>query len=658
MSLVEKPLTLREKQVSKLKKMIHLNQETNNNLLSPSNQEELIWKVLVMDRHSTAIVSSVLRVNDLLEYGITMHALIDQNRTPLPDVPAIYFVTPTAGNIAMIIDDINGDQYSTFYINFTSSLSRSLLEEFAKQVAKSGRSNRIKEVYDQYLDFIVTEPELFSLEMNNVYAKFNGPKTTEEQINSSVGTIVDGLFSSILTSGSMPIIRCNRGGPAELVAQRLDEKLRDYAINMRQAAGRNVDASVNLQTGRSVLVILDRNVDLSSMFAHSWIYQCMVSDAFKLERNTIEIDGRDKDGKPTLKRYDIDPNDFFWKDNSSLPFPDAVEHVEAELAQYTKEAKELTSKTGYSSIKDIDPNDKSDTAHIQEAIKALPELTQRKNIIDMHMSVLTDLIKQLEAKSLDSFFEVEQSLGDQKTQNQFLELLKDDSKNDNAKDKLRTYIVMYLKCDLPKSYCNQCEELLNKTGVDMSALSYVKKVKELNKLSAMSTLPTPETTNEQKSLIGGGSALFSGLSSKLMGLTTEGSSKLSEGVGSLISGIKNLLPEKTNLPITNIMESIMVPDRANQDSVKLTDDYLFFDPGATRGTHSKPPKRSSYTEGMAFVVGGGNYLEYSNLQDWCKNLNAAQGTANTQQHTVSYGSTKICSVDEFLGECSILGNDV
>lgn len=656
MSLIERLPSLRERQVSRLKKMLHLNIQMDDSPVSSTSKEELTWKVLVLDRRSTAIVSSVLRVNDLLDYGITMHALIDQRRTSLPDVNAVYFVSPTVENIAKIISDVNNDHYAKFYVNFTSSLGRSLLEDFAKKVAETGNSYMIKQVYDQYLDFIVTEPNLFSLDMKNVYAQFNDPKTVEDEISGRVNEIVSGLFSAVLTMGSVPIIRSNRGGPAELIAQKLDHRLRDHSINTKQALrspGVN-SANNSIRNNKSVLILLDRNIDLASMFAHSWIYQCMVKDVFKLERNTIQIETKSDNGETSLKRYDIDPHDFFWNENASLPFPDAVEHVEAELSKYTEEAKEISSKTGYSSIKDINPNDGSDTKHIQEAIKALPELTKRKNIIDMHMSVLTELIKELEAKNLDSFFEVEQNITDPKVQTQFLDLMKKDTKGDNSKDKLRTYIIMYLKCELAETFCSECEEILKASGLDLKALAYIKRVKELNKMSAVSTLDAQNMKKGQGSAFGNGSALFSGLSSKLVGITSEGSSKLSEGLGSLISGIKKLMPEKSNLPITNIVEAILTPQQANQASLDMTDDYLYFDPSSTRGAHAKPPRRSSYDEAMVFVVGGGNYLEYSNLQDWCNGLNSS--SVEDQQRTIIYGSTKICSVDGFLEECSSLGD--
>lgn len=42
-----------------------------------------------------------------------------------------------------------------------------------------------------------------------------------------------------------------------------------------------------------VLVILDRNVDLTSMLSHSWTYQALVHDVLdmKLNRVTVQVRG-------------------------------------------------------------------------------------------------------------------------------------------------------------------------------------------------------------------------------------------------------------------------------------------------------------------------------------------------------------------------------
>lgn len=613
--------------------MLHLNKDGDADLTLASKNEQIIWKVLVLDPKSRLVISSVLRVNDLLRCGITIHPLITAKRLPLPDVPVIYFVEPTIDNIVTIIDDLANDKYDDFYVNFTSTLNRELLEEFAKRVSLTGKASKIKQVYDQYLDFIVTEPNLFSLDLPNIFTKFNSPSTSEDDIHKTAGAIANGLLATVITSGNVPIIRCPRNGPAEFVANQLDAKLRDYLSNAR-----SITQSIQQ---RPVLIILDRNIDLASMFSHLWIYQCMVSDVFELKRNTIKITKFDGD-KPSVKSYDVDPKDFFWNKNGQLPFPDAVESADAELQQYKKDAQDLTNKTGITSLSDIDPN-LSDTANIQQAVDALPELTARKSTLDMHMDVLAALLKELEAKNLDKFFEIEQSYSDPKVQQQFLDIIHSSAKHDNSIDKFRTFLILTLLCDLPSTFVTKCKEAFAQNpAIDWNAFNYITKFKQILNLSKNISLNDPTTTSA--SIGENNSALFNGLSSKLYGLT-EG--RITEGLSSFASGLKKLLPEKKNLPITTVVEAIMDPNTASSNSIQITDDYLFLDP-KSRGGHSKPPKRQVYQEASVFVVGGGNYLEYQNLTEW-----ATQ--PNRPAKRVIYGSTDIVTAKEFLSEVATLG---
>lgn len=636
-------VSLRDRQISILQRMLHLNKEGSADLTLASKSEEIIWKVLVLDAKSRSVLSSVLRVNDLLKCGITVHSLINSKRANLPDVPVIYFVEPTIENVLYIIEDLNQDRYDSFYINFTSLINRELLEEFAKKVSISGKSQKIKQVFDQYLDYIVTEPNLFSLNLPEIFTQFNSSNTDEEKIHKLVDVIANGLLSTIVSMDIIPVIRAQQNGPAEFVAQQLDLKLREYLSNTR---GSTV-ATASIQQ-RPVLILLDRNFDLASMFSHSWIYQCMVSDVFQLQRNTIKITKHAaKDGeKDSTKNYDVDPKDFFWNKYSQLPFPDAVESADAELNAYKNDAKEVTAKTGISSLDDIDPNANA-TANIQQAVEKLPELTARKATLDMHMDILSSLINELQAKNLDKYFEIEQNATDPKVLKEFLELLVVDSERDSSLDKLRTFIILTLLVDLTPEYIEKVKSIFKEKypQVDLSSFNYILKFKEHSKLANLSTLNETSNNFTNQASQMNSSALLSGLSSKLYGLT-EG--KISEGLTSIATRIKSFIPEKKLLPITTIVEAIMDPINASQQSVQLTDEYVYLDP-KSRGGHSKPPKRQSYQESLVFVVGGGNYLEYQNLQEWANDPNKAH-------RKVIYGSTEITSASEFLEECSVLGS--
>ena len=114
----------------------------------------------------------------------------------------IYLVEPTSENIRLISSDIQRSLYQTAYVNFLSSIPRSLLEEFAAKTAQDGTSDKIAQVYDQHLNFIVSEPDLFSLGLKDVYYTLNSAQIKDDVIlESCVDRIVGGLFSLVVTLG-------------------------------------------------------------------------------------------------------------------------------------------------------------------------------------------------------------------------------------------------------------------------------------------------------------------------------------------------------------------------------------------------------------------------------------------------------------------------
>jgi len=67
-------------------------------------------------------------------------------RPALPDVPAVYFVSPTLANVRRIAQDMQKGLYESFHLNFVEPLPRALLEELASTVAQDGTAELIEQV--------------------------------------------------------------------------------------------------------------------------------------------------------------------------------------------------------------------------------------------------------------------------------------------------------------------------------------------------------------------------------------------------------------------------------------------------------------------------------------------------------------------------------
>jgi len=646
-------VTLKSSQLKAAYRMLAFNEDfdgvEDDYSLPPAGSSHNQWKILIYDGPCRSIISPLLSVSQLRRRGVTLHLLLNSEREPIPDVPALYFCRPTKENLSIIAQDCARGLYGRSHLNFVTKIDRPLMEDFAKLVVQSGTLETIAGMHDQYLDFVCLEQQLFSLSKNNSYVLYNGSGVSENMIDEAMDDIAYGLFSVVATQGKVPIIRCPRGGAPEMVARKLNRMIAEHPTLLR-----NKSSGLH----RPLLVILDRNADLITPVIHTSTYQALIDDMLKHNANRVEFDvTTDPDGKrpkTVQKKFDLDPDqDPFYSRHKFQPFPEAIESNGVELEEVTAKEQSIRSKAGGNDV----PDPSSSATDLATAVDSLPALLDRKKQLEVHTSILQAVMNQVAARDVPQFFELETSLAtgsysndSTRAKQDVLKLVADPTKG-NVEDKLRLVVAYVLTTNAKTADVDEVaaaiQQAMKGTGDDgkplldkdgkkrlesgTRALDYLKQLRSMNMLPLSSSLKEIESDSN----VAGGSvfsSVFNKATSQATGLLAKAADKVS-----------SMLGKNHKYYATQVVENLYEMKPGTED-----DDYLYLDPrvkGDVDVQKLRLMNRSPVHEITAFVIGGGCYAEYQNLQ-----------MVANETRSISYGSTELLDAGEFLAQLGQLGN--
>ncbi|KAL7237273.1 hypothetical protein ACSBR2_003542 [Camellia fascicularis] len=543
-------LNLRQRQTECIIRMLNTNQHVNSS--SGTANEEQVYKILIYDKFCQDILSPLIHVKDLRKHGVTLYFLIDKDRKPLHDVPAVYFVQPTQLNVHRIASDVSKSLYDSFHLNFSSSIPRPLLQDLASGTLNSDSIRRISKVHDHYLEFLTLEDNLFSLANKSCYVQLNDPSAGDREIEEIIDKIASALFSVLATLAVVPIITCPRGGPAEMVASLLDQRLRDHLLAKNNLFSQGGKFSTSFHG--PIFCLFDRNFELSVSIQHDFRYRPLVHDVLGLRLNRLSVQG-DKGG---MKSYELDRLDPFWVANGSLEFPQVAVEIETQLTKYKKDVDEVNRRTGGNEGAEFDGTDLIGNTKAFDECGLLTLLPKKSDMMVKGGTDRTELLSVLEGKGAKM-------------------------------DKLR-FAIMYLISSetIPQSEVELVEAALRESEVDTSAFQYVKKIKSLNvSLANASSASRSNIVDWAERLYG-------------------------QSISAVTAGVKNLLSSDHQLALTRTVEALMEgKPNPEIDSYLVFDPRAPKSSSGSSGSHLKGP----FKEAIVFMIGGGNYVEYGSLQE-------------------------------------------
>lgn len=620
-------LNIHEQQKNSAISMLNLN-DYNENLNNNGNilyySHDKIWKILIYDFEGQNILAPLLKVGNLRHHGVTLNLNINKERNSIPEVNAVYLIDNTKENIDKVIKDMVNNMYGSYYINILSYMSDENFEYFAKECVKNNIVSCVSRITDRYLKFISLSSTTFSLNIPNSFKILH--ETNDTLIETMIDKITEGLISFLVTLGVVPIIRVssNPSSPSKTIAHKLHKKIYEL-LNMR-TTNSYVFNSKSIQ--RPLLILADRNIDLSVMIQHAWTYQALIHDVFDIKLNKINLNmgstnnPMNTDPNKGTKCYDIDCNDSFFATNCNKPFPEVANNINECLNDYNEKMKNLNKndKTGNDNI----------TGGLMSAMNVLPEMTEQKRILDMHTNVLTELIKEIKERELDKYYENEFGFecSNEKVCIQCMNSILSSNKT-NTYDKYRAFLCLYLaRRNIQPQTMDSFIQQLNLLNVETSAIHFIKQLEKYKSMNIHINInvqqnQTNNTTFKQH-------------------LNVYSNIFIDKGFN-ILQGVKNLLPKRRDIKITKLVETLM----ENKPS-SLNEQFIYIDPKLPPNAPGNDKifiKQENIKDCIIFMTGGGNYIEVSALKDLEEKINKK----------IIYGTTDFIRPIDFVNELNELG---
>ncbi len=418
-----------------------------------------------------------------------------------------------------------------------------------------------------------------------------------------------------------------------------------------------------VQHSRPLLVILDRNMDLITPIAHSSTYQALIDDLLTHNANRVEfkVETTNDHGRKRVqeKKFDLDADiDPFYSRHKFVPFPEAIESNGAELQDVTSRENAIRSKTVGGAGVNLDGavvhEENNAASDLASAVDSLPKLLEQKKQLEIHTSILQAVMNEVASRDVPTFFELESALASgeykndsDKAKNEVLELVTDPSKG-NVEDKIRLVIVFCLATTAPGAdvteVATKMAETLESTASSPDAANrgivftkedrdkLEKGLKAIEYLKNLRSLQMIPNISEAEKDISTANATNTDMLSNFMARATNQATGLLAKATEKVSTMFSKLHKHR---ATRIVENLCEMKPATED-----DEYLYLDPKVKGDVDMKALRsmaRTPIREVVTFVIGGGCYAEYQNIQ-----------MIANERRTITYGSTELLCPCEFL----------
>lgn len=345
--------------------------------------------ILIVDKRSLGILNSIATVLDLTERGVTVIEQLEKSRKPIPDVDALYFLTPKDSVARRLIEDYKGIQmYRHAHLFFTADVTESLM----RSMANSSLFYHVKTFKEANCDFKVIGQDIFSLERPGILGNlYNDDSDSRAGLMILLARQISALCTVLK---ELPVICFQATSPQ---ARELGLEIEQQIENIYRKIP---DQAFN--DNRATLIILDRKFDLATPLAHDVHYEAMLRDSMRVsEDGNITYETADNSNAQS-KNAVLNEIDQLWTKYRYEEIDEVQSILSRDLAEFRVNNQDIEQAQQQQEIRDV--------KLAAKVVSSLGEYQETVSRFGLHSSLVDKLLSTFVDSGIKDITEIEQIL--------------------------------------------------------------------------------------------------------------------------------------------------------------------------------------------------------------------------------------------------------
>jgi hypothetical protein len=339
-------------------------------------------RVLLVDKHTTPVISMSYTQSQLLENDVILIELIEGLAAldHMKNLRCIVYIKPTEESINYFINELRAPHYHDYQVFFNNTVSKSQLEA----LAQADEFESVSNITELFNDFLTVNDNLFTLNELTSSSSAIAPPPRISSIDES-----NEIISLLLSLKQCPIIKFESNS---IDVRKLASEI---LYNINSNSNNNLFDDTNISYDKPpVLLLLDRANDPITPLLTPWTYQSMVHEFIGIVKNTVQVPS-------SSEQYIISKaQDKFFAESMYLNYGDLTENFQKNVEQYKAQAK----------MSSLDSLNTQNLSELKKQLTKFPEFKRLNSNIAKHLSIISEIDKQISQQQLWDVGELQQTI--------------------------------------------------------------------------------------------------------------------------------------------------------------------------------------------------------------------------------------------------------